>query len=464
MKVSARAFAIASACATTLVGGAARADPLRGHASGTATVGENWVQTDAGDTTGTGPFFALTPSVGATYEQPRIDQALDYTFTLNVQLNPDFSTNAGLITYAHRFAYENHVYVSPTVDFLSGVTLTEAPLNTLATGAAPSTTVVAAAPAFGENLQGSAVAGFLEALSETTRLTESGTFTVSVPLDVTPAQPRTYGGQLGVVLEHDLGERDTGSLTLGDTLAHFTSGTSPLTEKPVNAFNQNLTNAVLSWRHDYTADLSSKLDAGVVTSIVPGESGSLFVQPTGAASIDWSRPTYAIDLTYEHAATLDVFLADIQLVDLVALKVSAPIALQRDFVASATASFERTRAIATDGSLVDPFNVWLVDAGVGWSPHSLPELLLGARVNVTRQEPLGALALTEVAYTRETLAFSVTYGYPSAATPEPPYLSPTFRPAPLSGRDVDDAITHLAPHKPAGEDQPDDAPPAAPAP
>jgi hypothetical protein len=101
------------------------------RASATVGVGVNAVQSDsaagAGVALPAGPFLTLTPAVELDYDRPQLEQSLTYSFTANLQFNPDFSLSSGNATYANRAAYQAHAYLTPTVDALFGVAVTEAP-------------------------------------------------------------------------------------------------------------------------------------------------------------------------------------------------------------------------------------------------------------------------------------------------------------------------------------------------
>lgn len=175
--------------------GVAAAQKFTPRASATVGIGVNAVQSDSGAAAGValpaGPFLALTPAVELDYDRPQLEQSLTYSFTANLQFNQDFSLPTGNATYANRAAYQAHAYLTPTVDALFGVSVTEAPLNTVAAAVAPGQVEPAAAPpGYAYNLQGVANEALTKELSENWSGTQSGAFTFGLPIDVKPAGQR----------------------------------------------------------------------------------------------------------------------------------------------------------------------------------------------------------------------------------------------------------------------------------
>ncbi len=445
--------------------GLAAAQKFTPRASATVGVGVNAVQSDSAAAGGValpaGPFLALTPAVELDYDRPQLEQSLTYAFTANLQFNSDFSLSSGNATYANRAAYQAHAYLTPTVDALFGVSVTEAPLNVVAAALAPGQVEPSTAPpGYAYNLQGVANEALTKQFTENWSGTQSGAFTFGLPIDVKPAGQRLFAGTLGLAASHAW-SYDTGTLTAASTLAHFTSGTD-FTGIKQPAFDQSVNTLVASWRREWTESFSSQLDGGALVALTVQSDKSPFTQPTGAATLDFTRPWFALEAAYLHGGLLNLYLAQVQVVDEVALRFAMPVGRDRDVTASATAAYERSKAIASDNKLVDAFDLWFADAGAAWVPRSAPNFAFGLRVSVAKQDPVGAqpAGVTVAPFVRETVLATITCGYPSAAVAQPAYLSPIYRAAPVTQRDFENADLRAKP----AQGEPSENTTAAPAP
>jgi hypothetical protein len=438
--------------------GVAAAQKFTPRASATVGVGVNAVQSDsaagAGVALPAGPFLTLTPAVELDYDRPQLEQSLTYSFTANLQFNPDFSLSSGNATYANRAAYQAHAYLTPTVDALFGVAVTEAPLNVVAVGLQPGQVDPSTAPpGYTYNLQGAANEALTKQFSENWSGTQSGAFTFGLPINVTPAGQDLFAGTLALAAARAW-SYDTGTLTASSTLAHFTAGADfTMTKQP--AFDQSVDTLVASWRREWTESFSSQLDAGALVAVTLQNDQKVFKQPTGAATLDFTRPWFALEAAYLHGALLNLYLAQVQIVDEVALRYAMPIGRDRDVTASATAAYERSQAIAPDANLVDAFDLWFADAGAAWVPRAAPNFAFGLRVSVAKQDPVGTPPAGAVVagFVRETVLATITYGYPSAATAQPAYLSPIYRAAPVTQRDFENADLRARPTQGEPNDQ-----------
>jgi hypothetical protein len=446
-----------------LVPGIAHAQRFTWRALGTAGVGYNAVQADGGGNglALSGPFMAFTPELQLAYDRPRLEQSFDYAFTLNLQFDSGFrlDPNTGL-TYANRATYQAHVYVTQNVDALFGATVTQAPLNVITPGV--ETNPQTQAPAYAYNLQGAINEAVTKQFTENWSGTQSASFAFGLPINLPgAARQDVYAGTLGFSAAHQW-NKDTGTATVSSTLAHFTAGADLTGATHVPAFDQSYTTAVASWRHVFTESWAAQLDGGGFGEVTLQSTNGAFAQPTGAATVDFTRPSVAVELTAFHAPVLNLYLAELQVVDEVALRLSVPVGRNRELTASGTAAVEHTQAVLPTGQLGDALDLWFGDAGVAWAPRRWPNFTLGARLAVTRQEASRLNNVAVPGFTRETFLLTATYGYPTAATTGPAFLSPIYRAAPVTQRDFENVElrAHPAPEGPEEGGEPGGEAPA----
>jgi hypothetical protein len=451
--------AVASWAAWSSTGAPARAQAKSIRAEATGTIGYSAVQTSgpvAAAGQESGPFFAVSPSVVVQYDRPRIEQSLEYAFTLNVPFDTRFRVLDPFVTYANRGTYGAHVYLTPTTELLVGLGVVQAPLNVTAVGSDPSTTPVGATPnGSSYTLQGTAQEALTKQFSETLRLTQSAAFTVGLPFDETPKIADTFAVTNGLSLEKSR-ERDafTGSLAL--TYAHFTeSQDEDLGRVPPR--DQLLSTLVGSYRRDFGEAVSVQADGGVLHARSPSDSGAGFWSPTGGVAATYARRFVQAQLAYAHMAQVNLLVGDVNLVDQVALRASVPLG-RSDFAVSGTAAYEYTRTLTVQADVTDPIHVILADVGITWTPRRVPNLGIGVRASVTNQDPVDPAA---VGFVRETVALNVTFGYPTAAQAmQPPYISPIYRAAPVQATDF---AAFAASRRPPSGEADEEAPRSPPA-
>jgi hypothetical protein len=408
-----RSPAAAALAIAALAPAAARAQNARLQAVLEGTVGVTDNVLSASEEAPVGPeagaFGSVSPGLVFRYDTPRTAQTLSYTFTPSFYFgHPEASS------YTNTAAWSGRFVTTPTTELTLGANGTQGQLNTYLSADDPGRTALRALPSGGTVfVQGGVNEGFSKQLSPVVTAAQSASFLAYTPLGE-DAPARTYGAT-GALSAQRLWRHDTGALALTFAYTHFDNvPVGPSGSEALEARDQLVNTLVASWQHDYGHHVSSQLDLGVTQATDLGGDYAQIWQPAGLLALRYVRDEAQAELAYAHAAQLNVFLSQIDLVDQATLRVAAPLVHAARLGAEGSAGAQLSRPIV-DGELGDPATVLLFDAALLWSPvASVPDLELALRYQHLHQIATTTVGTDEAdtRIIRNTVTLTVGFAFP----------------------------------------------------
>lgn len=358
-----------------------------------------------GDTVGpqTGAFGSVSPALVFSYDTPRTSQRLQCTFTASFIDSPEPTSQTSTATWTGRFV------TSPTTTLTLGATGSRGQLNPLQPAQSAGSTGLSAVPE-GSTVfvQGSLNEAFSKQLSPLLSVGQTASFLVYNPLQIDPA--RTFN-VANVLNAQRLFRHDTAALALSTAYTRFEN--VRVQGGGLIARDQLVSSFVASWQHDYGHHVSSQLDVGATNAFdLSGDYGQLWY-PAGLAALRYTHPEAQGELAYAHAAGLNVFLGQVQLTDLLTLRLGAPLIDAAHLSVEGSGGVQIGRPIE-NGELGEPTTVLLADAALLWSPVlPIPDFELALRYQHTDQRANQAADSSERRLIRNSLLLSVAGAFPA---------------------------------------------------
>ena len=350
-----------------------------------------------------GAFALISPGAVLAFSQPGVLQRMSYTYTASLFLGESDANSS-----SNRLDYVGFFDVSPRATLLFGASLHQSHLHS--TGLLPDASVTplsAAVPGTTAFVALRAEQSLSYELWRDYRLIQGVYGIFLTPLSDAPAA-RTYatGGRLG--LERVWRTDAVGVEARADyvlvTDAALADGTIVDTQR------QLVTTGVATWRHDWSRDFTSRVEAGVMR-VQRLESGRGFWEPTGAAALGYATEDGDAELYYRHTATTSPLLGQSFIADHVGLRGGVPLAKEGEVRLSLSAGYQNGRLINEDATLATTLDLYLADAALGW--QTTDELVLELRYQHAEQVSGARAPPLPLSFVRNTLLVGAGVTFPS---------------------------------------------------
>jgi hypothetical protein len=163
------------------------------------------------------------------------------------------------------------------------------------------------------------------------------------------------------------------------------------------------------WRHDWSREITSRIEAGAV-HVIPLSRGGVFWHPAGLAALAYVRDEGSAELSYSHTVQTNLVLGQLVLADEVALRLGLPLDEHDHVRVSSTTGYQRGRLLGADGELETEVDVWLADAGIAWDVED--HVTLSARYQHVTQVSGADVPPLPLSYAKNTVLASVTLKWP----------------------------------------------------
>ena len=228
------------------------------------------------------------------------------------------------------------------------------------------------------------------------------------PLGSAPGVASNKSLTLGTALNH-LWQRDSGGLRgrLGAiTTESNTQAGQPTIASPDSQFAQ----LESTWRHEWTAELSHELSAGVLFLRMDG----VHAFPVESAAILWRRGGGDIGLHAEQSVGSNIYVGTVYQRSLVSLNISLPLDRYELLRLLAAADLEHDSASAVANGAGGTANVFAMHIGLHWMPGNTFTYGLDYTFRDQRASAAASSGASEFAsFRRQLVVFSIEAQYPS---------------------------------------------------
>ena len=228
------------------------------------------------------------------------------------------------------------------------------------------------------------------------------------PLGSAPGLVANKSLTLGAAINH-LWQRDSGGLRgrLGAlTTGSNTQAGQPPTASPDSQFAQ----LESTWRHEWTAELSHELSAGVLFLRTDGT----HALPAESAAITWRRVGREVGLRAEQSAGSNIYVGTAYQRSLVSVNIGLPLDRYELLRFAAAADLEHDSASAAANAVGGTANVFAMHIGLHWMPGNM--FTYGLDYTFRDQRASAAASAgpsTFASFRRQLVVFTVEAQYPS---------------------------------------------------
>jgi hypothetical protein len=163
--------------------------------------------------------------------------------------------------------------------------------------------------------------------------------------------------------------------------------------------------AELTWRHDWTPELSHNLAGGLFFI----RTDKVSVLPAGSASIAWRSMGREAELRAARSATTSTYSGVVYVRDIASLRIALPIDRWERLRFASSGSLEHASSSGTSSGLTGSTNIVSVSATLIWKPGDMFSYALDYSF---RDQKASADSSGFASYRRQTVLFTVEMGYP----------------------------------------------------
>jgi len=349
-----------------------------------------------------GAFVLLSPGVVLASASTRAIHRLKYTYTYDFLLQ-----NTNVSTSSNQLEYRAFFDLSPRFGLVVGANAIQSNLYSAIVLTPPGAGAVDATPTgSGAFLMGTADELLSVDLGPGLRGYEGTAVTEQTPLFDTVA-PRTF------LLASRLGaERSFQADAVGsEARAEYSlvEGSLAPDGAALGTQRQVIGTAVGVWRHDWSRDLTSRVEAGVLR-VQRINTGRGFWDPAGSATLAYVTAVGDAGLSYAHLLTTNPLLGQTLLVDEVRLRGALPLTSNGELLIAASSGYQRGRLLDENAALAAHVDAILADVGVGWQVTDT--LLLGLRYQHVEQISDTRVPPLPLSFVMNSVMIGATFRFP----------------------------------------------------
>jgi hypothetical protein len=349
-----------------------------------------------------GAFLVLRPGVVLASASARDNHRLKYTYTYDL-----FFQQTNVSTSSNQLEYRAFFDLSPRVGLVVGANAIQSNRYAAIVLTPPGAGVVNATPTgSGAFLLATADELMSFDLGPGLRGYEGIAVTEQTPLFDTVA-PRTFGLASRMGAERSFQADAVGAEARGEY--SLIEGSLRPDGTALGVQRQIIGTGVGLWRHDWSRDFTSRVEAGVLR-VQRINTGRGLWEPAGSATLAYVTEVGDADLVYAHLVTTNPLLGQTLLVDEVRLRGALPLAPKGEVLIAASSGYQRGRLLDENATLAAHVDAILVDVGVAWQITEM--LLLGLRyqhieqISDTRVPPL------PLSFVRNSVMIGATFRFP----------------------------------------------------
>jgi hypothetical protein len=223
-----------------------------------------------------------------------------------------------------------------------------------------------------------------------------------------PLGDNTVGTTRNKSASFDLGvsrawQRDTGGVH--GVLGVMSAAGTPTGQTTEVTSNSDYGQAELTWRRDWSAEITHNLAAGVFFV----KTDKVHVLPSGLASIAWRRLGNEVELRASRSATTSIYVGTAYVRSIVSLNASVPLDRWERLRFVAGGDVEHASNVGGTDSVSGSANVYSARAGLTWRPGNM--FTYGLDYNF-RDQRASAGSTTISSFKRQTIMLTVDVQYP----------------------------------------------------
>lgn len=312
-------------------------------------------------------FADVQPQLVLAYGGNRTTQRLAYTFFASF-----YASHSSADSYSNTIDYQSMYETSARTRLTFDTSVSGGTFGSFQLAQQSSQTTITQLPpgSFGY-VSARAGQGFQYEPVPEMRYFESAGFLMFLPIQAN-TQPSSYDVDLDLGAEkswtrHALGLDVRSSILVLGALP-MQMGAPPPTPMTEASRDQLMESATLRWRHDLDLRWSTELAAGVTTVFLASDLSKNATEPSGHATLRYTRDEVRGDVGYSHVAQPNAFVAQTFFVDEVSAHAEVPLPRQGlSFGAGTGYQYARIVTLAPGGQNGSG-QAFVADASLGWAP------------------------------------------------------------------------------------------------
>jgi hypothetical protein len=359
-------------------------------------------------------FWMLSPGLVLALESPRALQHVGYRYEYDLYFNRGTTSSS-----SNRLDYRGFFDLSPRVNLVLGAAATQSDRFASVAFAAPGAGTVGAVPAgTGSFLQASADEAFSFDVAEAWRAWQSGSAVFDTPLSGAET-PTTAGVATRVGVERSFLADAVGAEARVDYTV-IRNGVSVNGER-LEVQRQLTTGGVGLWRHDWTPELSSSVEAGALRVMRLNTEGRAWT-PIGLAALAYATEDGDAQLTYGHTLATNALLGQSLLVDEVRLRGTLPLLEENELALAASCGYQNGHLLDENADLTTRVTVLLADISLGWQATKI--LQVGVRYEHVDQRSGARTPPLPLSFVQNNILLGATLKFPPDRDMPRPYRAP----------------------------------------
>jgi hypothetical protein len=359
-------------------------------------------------------FWMLSPGLTLALLTPRSLQRVSYRYEYDFYFNSAASSSS-----ANRLDYRGFFELSRRTTLVLGGRATQSDRFNSVAFAAPGAGTVGALPVgTGSYLDASADEALSFDVAEAWRAWQSSSAVAETPLFGTEA-PTTVGAGLRVGVERSFLFDAVGVEGRGEYTT--VSGSVTTDGAPAGQQRQLTGGGVALWRHDWSRNLSSSVEAGALRVQRLNTQRGLWT-PIGSATLFYATEDGDAQLGYSHTLTTNALLGQSLIVDEVRLRGGLPLTEKGELSLNSSCAYQNGRLLDERAELATKVRVLLADVSLAWQATKL--LGLGVRFEHIQQKSGSDTPPLPVSFVQNNVLIGAALKFPPERDMPAPYRAP----------------------------------------